>query len=371
MSTTPESPIRNGTEETEPSQQPIGSPRRLTKINAYGAGMLCGEVEFNYSEDGLIVGWCERYIMEDAFSSEESKTEITYDSQSRMIKSETNCSWTPNIVDQYTEYTYNSKGLLINKSEGGSSGEQETSYAYNEQGKLIKSETESLLGTETILYFYDKSGVLIKTRMIRNDVGTQEEIVTEDLDPIPCGDYKPFVIDEDENGTSNIMITDKEGQAIWCNSLNSPKFTADKEGYLIWAEALLMGNTVVYEFLYDGEESQIVFEQENAADDETVQEDVTDDKSAAGDGKLQYPISEEDCYIIYKNYFGYEMAEGDSMEVVVERSGTGKKEMLMFAIYRINPNTGGYSMAGLFVVYVNTGVCERNDIVFQAEDYFY
>ena len=86
---------------------------------------------------------------------------------------------------------------------------------------------------------------------------------------------------------------------------------------------------------------------------------------------LKYPISEEDCYIIYKNYFGYDMKADNSIEVVVDRYGQGDEEVLYFSIYRFNENYGGYSLQGTFDVYVNTGVCIRDDIVFQADDYYF
>lgn len=87
--------------------------------------------------------------------------------------------------------------------------------------------------------------------------------------------------------------------------------------------------------------------------------------------KLSYPISEGDCYIIYKNYFGYEMKADESIEVVVDHFGEDDEEALAFCIYHRNPNTGDYIIAGTFFVNINTGVCERDDIVFQADDYYY
>lgn len=96
--------------------------------------------------------------------------------------------------------------------------------------------------------------------------------------------------------------------------------------------------------------------------------------STPKNGRLLYPISEEACYVIYKNYFGYEMESDDSMQVVVDRFGEGDKERLNFSIYRRNENWGGYTLQGDFYVYVNTGVCVREDmadyIVFQAEEYY-
>ena len=87
-------------------------------------------------------------------------------------------------------------------------------------------------------------------------------------------------------------------------------------------------------------------------------------------GSLNYPISEEDCYIIYKNYFGYEMKSGEDYTITVDRYGEGDEERLAFGIYRLNSNTGGYTLQGVFYVYVNTGICKRDGIVFQADDYY-
>lgn len=92
--------------------------------------------------------------------------------------------------------------------------------------------------------------------------------------------------------------------------------------------------------------------------------------STPKDDQLHYPISEEACYVIYKNYFGYDMKCDDSMEVVVDRFGKGDKEVLCFSIYRLNENWGGLKLQGTFEVYVNTGVCVRDDITFQADEFY-
>lgn len=98
--------------------------------------------------------------------------------------------------------------------------------------------------------------------------------------------------------------------------------------------------------------------------------------SQQGAGKLKYPISEEDAYIVYKNYFGYEMVADESIMVEAFHTGKGKEEVLLFTIYHLNENHGGYTWTGEFTVYVNTGVCVRypdanGATVFQAEDYYY
>lgn len=94
------------------------------------------------------------------------------------------------------------------------------------------------------------------------------------------------------------------------------------------------------------------------------------------DGKLNYPISEKDCYIIFKNFFGWEMESCDKVEV--ERYGEGDEEMLRFSLMVEMIEGEPLYLWGFFKVYVNTGVCTGGaqghfDIwpVFQADDYYY
>ena len=101
--------------------------------------------------------------------------------------------------------------------------------------------------------------------------------------------------------------------------------------------------------------------------------DSSESESICERSKLKYPISEDDCYIIYKNYFGYEMQADESFQIDVDRLGKGDNEVLYFTIYHLNEITDGYTWADAFSVYVNTGVCERELMgeVFQADDYYY
>ena len=93
-------------------------------------------------------------------------------------------------------------------------------------------------------------------------------------------------------------------------------------------------------------------------------------KNETVDMGTSYPISEEDCYTIYKNYFGYEMVNEDTSFADVGYSGQGGNEVIYFDIYRLNENHGGYTIQGTFSVNTNTGLCERSDgVQFYAEDY--
>lgn len=96
------------------------------------------------------------------------------------------------------------------------------------------------------------------------------------------------------------------------------------------------------------------------------------------EGSLRYPISEEDGYIIFRNYFGFDMWLTENSAVEVSRSGEGDDEMLLFTILFEVIEGKPYDLWGFFEVYVNTGVCTggaagHSDLwsVFQADDYYY
>lgn len=91
---------------------------------------------------------------------------------------------------------------------------------------------------------------------------------------------------------------------------------------------------------------------------------------------LEYPISEEDAYIIFKNFFpGF---DDQDISVEVNRMGEGDNEMLFFDIKMEFFDDAPPMTWGFFNVYVNTGKCtggaqghESAWPIFQAEDYYY
>lgn len=330
------------------SDENIQAERKLIQINEYVGGVLRTKSLIRYNPEGLI---CEKenFIFSDDGSFNcEVKSVFTYDGN-RIIKKERYYSDYIGLEDS-TDYVYDLRGNLIQSNYAGISGWKDCTYKYDAQNKLIQSVMEYEVGTQTIDYVYSADGTLLQEKITDCANGeTQTELIEGDDLPVDCYDYKPFVI---KDGLA-VCLCDGAGNTISAITLYSPEYASyasDEEGYLMEVcDQLSQKEKRLFQFLYD------------------------DDRAENGiykTGKLSYPISEEDCYIIYKNYFGYEMGNDDTIDIVTERLGVGADEQLVFSIYRLNPNHGGYTLQGTFDVYVNSGICVRDDIMFHADNYY-
>lgn len=295
--------------------------------------------------------------------------QMNYDTQDRMIEKWLPVSWPSGPIGAYT-YREDGKLLAFFSAEGGTTEE----YFYDENGVNIRKEMMLDEGPEVWEHTYDEEGQLVSSQVTRRMLGTtylddyryvydeQGRLSMCDYTSTgtPCQthyeyQYLPFwvvthKIPSDESVF--IELVDSQGHMIWSLAgIYNPRYYRDEEGYLT---KIISDNwndqQETFYFLYDGEELT-----------EPVQSKA---------GKLSYPIQEEDCYIIYRNYFGYEMKSSDDIQIVIDRLD-GEQEKICFAIYKLNPNTQGYTIQGDFEVDVNTGVCTRGDITFQADDYYW
>lgn len=335
--------------------------RQLTEVVRM-LGDSVSEFFLSYNEDGLLTDIKE---YDDYDLTEYTIWQyMNYDSQGRMI--EKWADYWPN--GPLHAYTYREDGKLLAdfSAEGGCT----TEYFYDENGVNIRTETMMDEGPEVRLHTYDEDGQLIGSQVTWTSLGTtyvDEYRYTYDdqgrmsacqytYAGTPCEDhydyqYKPFVVNiyKTPNYESvRISLKDNQGHMLWSFiGLENPRYYQDEDGYLT---RIICDDQEIYYFLYDGE---------------TWAESKQDQTKP-----LSYPIQEDDCYIIFRNYFGYEMQSGDNIQIVVDRMGD-EGENISFAIYKLNPNTQGYTLQGDFTVEVNTGICTRGDITFLADDYYW
>lgn len=341
--------------------------KQLKQVNMYEDDTLKCVREFRYNENGLLAEVKEHWLGQGNGSSEMTVT-FAYDDAARVVESKT-CFDGETEPFALEEYTYNDKGQLVSIRYGGAKGEGCVTYEYDEGRMPVRAVSEYPTGRTEFLY--DQEGNIIRSTTW---CGSAEPYTVEEIyrSEIICdGEYRPFTIKARKliaSGEAEAVyacLADSLGTEIYVFPFENPEFTADSDGYLVKARDADSGTNAVYTHLF--------YYAADAVPQETDEPSgQTQSPSRGGSGKLKYPISEEDCYIIYRNYFGYEMCADESMAVEVYHHGEGDEEYLMFAIYRLNENTGIYTMTGAFTVYVNTGLCRREITgeEFWAEDYY-
>lgn len=283
----------------------------MSSSYADGGGSVC---EYEYDEQGRLVKCVETFLSAPGFV----ETEYTYDSAGILIKTEETTTYTWGDVPTVEVVTY--------------------SFTYDDQGRVSTKTSDSY----SYLYNYDFPLLTIEERSHRSQFDGR--IITE----------------------STAYFQDVMGSTIWSIAFTDAKITSDNEGYIVNAVADLYSGPVTYQFFYDGETPKDI----DGGFDSSSGSGEPDDNDTSD--VLSYPISEEACYIIYKNFFGSEMSEYERIEI--NRYGEGAAEYIAFDLYgkiEIMPGIPNYC----FYVYVNTGKCEAGTPVggwyeFQAEDYY-
>lgn len=369
--------------ETEPPFEEIlppeqnEQPKTLMRINRYDEnGILKQETIFNYSANEILINAVDRELDQTSSVVHEAVIPFTFDEKGRLTEIGTADS------DYYyydtAGYVYNNGDQLISSflASGGASG---ITYEYDNQNRLVRKfedDYSAPITVETFFYYDDDTKSEIRAKEITTSSWEGERPTIEEKTYVYsfdgngrvvtiCGEsdittyryeYWPIVIEEHVNSDTGYMYqelnyVDRMGETIWSiylSSAISEEQTLD-DGSLEKLNLSTNSGIVTYEFVYCDSEST-----------------ETNRKS------LKYPISEEDCYVIYKNYYGCEM-ESDEYQVQVYRHGSGTEEVLVFNIYRLNEISGGFTWTNAFSVYVNTGICslEFSDEFFQADDYYY
>lgn len=352
----------------------FGKGKLLRQVNTYENDVLNCITVFSYNENGLITEVTDHYYGEEYRYSESIST-FAYDYADRVIESRLSLG-SAKEYSESTEYIYNDKGQLASIHRKDTHGEGIITYEYDAQGKLVRAVSEDE-GSRTV-FLYDEDGNVLESTTYYNNGQTYTVKGIHQTRIIYDGEYKPFIIRATEVANTGAIetvfaqIEDMMGTAIYSFPLENPEFTADGDGYLVKVKDVWQYSDIVrtYLFYYDGDELP-----------EKAEGTPTEPQNAGNEpqkeiGKLEYPISEKDACIIFKNYFGSEF-DDENITVEISRAGEGDSEMLLFDI-KMEFFTGKPPMTwGFFNVYVNTGRCTggaqgHEDIwpVFQAEDYY-
>lgn len=141
--------------------------------------------------------------------------------------------------------------------------------------------------------------------------------------------------------------------------MSAPELLTNEYGYVTEIRDPIYNDTVrTYSIYYNGE---VLSEQS--------------DDAAQPKTSLSYPISLNDCYIIYRNYYGQDMRDGNTVEV--SRSTEDGENVLYFYIKDYFIKGEPPVTYAVFEVFVDSGTCtggaeSHSDIwpTFQAEDYY-
>ena len=328
----------------------FGKSKLLKQAYEYLNGELQDVTLFKYDEKGLISESSHHSFIEGARYNE-SRVTFLYDEYGRMIEQRHYLG--PSDEYERRKNTYNESGQLSQQDVEVSRSKGTITYEYDERGQLVKTVTKG--DNERTVTLYDEDGNPAVSEYY-DDTGMMHTYEQEyRYITLFDGEYPPFTVEASVSKTYDfveslsLVLEDTVGNWIASFAFSDvPELITDDDGYLISASNIEpSGSVLLYEFYYDG--------------DELPQTEAS---------KLEYPISEEDCYTIYKNYFGYDMKSDDLTEICVDRFGKGDQEALYFSIYRYNESNGGNTLQGVFIVYVNTGECLRDDIFFHADDYY-
>lgn len=376
--------IPNG---TEPEQEKL-----LTQINRYNQyGKLEKETIFQYNENGLLTSVVDREISTTGNVLHEATIPFTFDGEGRLLEiGDANSDY---YSYDTAGYTYNTSGQLISSylfSGGGGS----CKYEYDSLGKLTKC-IENMgdgFGTIETDFFYDSTGVLIEARETSTYMWGEEPLIEVITYTYSCdeqgriteissssettryyNDYRLFTVEEHTSITSSYSyttahLTDIMGHTIWTLPFSDAEITADEDGYMLSAKVDMYSESVTYEFYYDGEQPSI-------STKETENEPVANEHNYNVSGPLTYPISEEACYIIYKNWNGGELDESEYAAVTKRYSPDSEYAYFMLGFYRSDFTASGIP-DWYFQIDLNTGECMAGPPgspprTFNAEDYYY
>ena len=351
------------TESTAPGEPQYQQPTP-TMIRITDGGQLWAVIRFTYNDDLLMTEYSEEYFTDGAVDWT-VQTSMTYDDQSRLTRRDIVRS---DMVFEdgtsgYYIYRYNTAGNLVYTESRTFEGGAKVTYIYDDGNRLIRTIGEYDPYTLTTDYLYNDSGN-VEQRKESYDYGNgdiRKETQPGDGKPATTTDYKPFEFTfyKGEWASASISITDRAGQAIWTTSMSAPELLTNEYGYVTEIRDPIYNDTVrTYSIYYNGE---VLSEQS--------------DDAAQPKTSLSYPISLDDCYIIYRNYYGQDMRDGNTVEV--SRSTEDGENVLYFYIKDYFIKGEPPVTYAVFEVFVDSGTCtggaeSHSDIwpTFQAEDYY-
>ena len=348
---------------TTPSEPQYRQPTP-TMIRITDDGQLWAVIRFTYDDDLLMTEYSEEYFTDGAVDWT-VQTSMTYDDQARLVRQDiTRSDLTyEDGSGGYCTYRYDDAGKLIFNENKTFESWSKTTYVYDFDNRLTRTVEEYDPYTLTTDYIYDDSGN-VERREESYDYGNgdiQKETQLGAGEPATTTDYKPFEFTfyKGEWASASISITDNTGQAIWTTSMSAPELLTNEYGYVTEIRDPIYNDTVrTYSIYYNGE---VPSEQSgNVAQSKT---------------SLSYPISLDDCYVIYRNYYGRDMRDGNTVEV--SRSTENGENVLYFFIKTYFIKGEAPVTYEVFKVFVDSGKCtggaeSHSDRwpTFQAEDYY-
>ena len=344
------------------TEYPQASP---AMICIYDDDALWAVIRFSYDGNRLMTEYSEEHFT-DGETEWTQQASMTYDNQERLIRQDiTRSDMTfDDGSSGHHIYRYDSAGNLIYKESETFEGWSKTTCSYDSKNRLIRSREECEPYTVTTAYIYDSNGNVERREESYDDGygSTWSETLSGDGKEKICTDYKPFELTfyKDALNTTRISITDKVGQTVWTTLLGRPMLRTNEHGYLTEIRDEIFGGKIrTYQIRYDGE---------------TPSE--PSDEPVKAQGKLRYPISVNDCFVIYRNYFGRDMRNGNTIEIC--RSVEDGKEVLYFYIKEYFLEGEAPITYEVFKVFTDSGMCtgggeghSDNWPIFQAEEYYY
>ena len=348
---------------TTPSEPQYWQPTP-TMIRITDDGQLWAVIRFTYDDDLLMTEYSEEYFTDGAVDWT-VQTSMTYDDQARLVRQDiTRSDLTyEDGSGGYCTYRYDDTGNLIFNENKTFESWSKTTYVYDFDNRLTRTVEEYDPYTLTTDYIYDDSGN-VERREESYDYGNgdiRKETQPGDGKPATTTDYKPFEFTfyKGEWASASISITDNAGQAIWTTPMSAPELLTNEYGYVAEIRDPIYNDTVrTYSIYYNGE---VPSEQSgNVAQSKT---------------SLNYPISLDDCYLIYRNYYGRDMRDGNTVEV--SRSTENGENVLYFFMKDYFIKGEPPVTYAVFEVFVDSGKCtggaeSHSDRwpTFQAEDYY-
>lgn len=362
-----ESTAAVSTEAATPDEPQYRQPTP-TMIRITDDGQPWSIIRFTYDDDLLMTEYVEEHFTDGEVTSTE-RLSMTYDDQSRLIRRDVVRS---DMVFEdgtsgYYIYRYDTAGNLIYTENTTFAGWSSVTYTYDPENRLTRTVEEYDPYTLTTDYIYDADGN-VERREESYDYGNgdiRKETQLGDGKPAVITDYRPFEFILYDNYADiweevGISIPDKAGQSVWYTLLGEvAELRTDENGYVTEIKHLNSDGTIrTYSIYYNGETPSGQFI------------DLVPPKAS-----LSYPISLEDCLIIYRNFYGREMCKDNIVEAY--RATEDGENVLLFFMKNYFIKGEPPVTYEVFKVFVDSGKCtggaeSHSDRwpTFQAGDYY-
>ena len=362
-----ESTAAVSTEAATPDEPQYRQPTP-TMIRITDDGQPWSIIRFTYDADLLMTEYVEEHFTDGEVTSTE-RLSMTYDDQSRLIRRDVVRS---DMVFEdgtsgYYIYRYDTAGNLVYTENTTFAGWSSVTYTYDPENRLTRTVEEYDPYTLTTDYIYDADGN-VERREESYDYGNgdiRKETQLGDGKPAVITDYRPFEFILYDNYADiweevGISIPDKAGQSVWYTLLGEvAELRTDENGYVTEIKHLNSDGTIrTYSIYYNGETPSGQFI------------DLVPPKAS-----LSYPISLEDCLIIYRNFYGREMCKDNIVEAC--RATEDGENVLYFFMKDYFIKGEPPVTYEVFKVFVDSGKCaggaeSHSDRwpTFQAGDYY-